>query len=231
MNAPKPWIALATVVSILGLASARAATDEEDGWKTVREDAGIVVSQWTAPERRLPRFRAVATIPATPLEILAVIGDAERHTEWRDRCSDSRILAQNADGSRILYNRNDGSWPVSDRDVVIESESSIRDDGRKIEVRFRSIESPLMPPQRGVVRMPSLLGHYRLESLGSEGTRVEYQIDVDLGGRVPRFAARYASEEMPLNTVRGLRAQVEKTRGQYDEFISEGLDAGRFGAK
>ena len=57
------------------------------------------------------------------------------------------------------------------------------------------------------------------------GTRVEYQIDVDLGGRVPGFIARYVSEEMPLNTVRGLRAQVAKTRGQYDAFIRERLDA------
>jgi hypothetical protein len=201
------------------------------GWKTVREDAGIVVSQWTAPERRLPRFRAVGTIPATPLEVLAVIRDVERHTEWRDRCRDSRVLERRGDGSLVLYNRNDGSWPVADRDVVLASESSIRDDGRKIEVRFRSIESLLMPPQRGVVRMPSLVGHYRLESLGSEGTRAEYQIDVDLGGRVPRFMARYVSEEMPLNTVRRLRAQVAKTRGQYDEFIRERLDAARFGAK
>jgi hypothetical protein len=225
------WIALVAIVAALGIPSANAATDEDDGWQKVREDAGIVVSQRTAPERRLPRFRAVGTIPATPLEILAVIGDVEHHTEWRDRCVESRILEQNGDGSRILYNRNDGSWPVSDRDVVIESETSIRDDGRTIEVRFRSIESPLMPPQRGIVRMPSLVGHYRLESLGPEGTSVEYQIDVDLGGRVPRFAARYASEEMPLNTVRGLRAQVEKTRGQYDEFIRERRDAGGLGTQ
>ncbi|MBW2290099.1 MAG: SRPBCC family protein [Deltaproteobacteria bacterium] len=201
------------------------------GWKTVREDAGIVVSQWTAPEQRLPRFRAVGMIPATPLEVLAVIRDVDRHTEWRDRCRESRVLARQGDGSTVLYNRNDGSWPAADRDVVLASNLTSQDDGRKIEVRFRSIESPLMPPRRGVVRMASLVGYYRLESLGSEGTRVEYQIDVDLGGRVPRFITRYVSEQMPLNTVRGLRAQVAKTRGRYDESIREWLDTGRFGAE
>jgi hypothetical protein len=196
---PLPW----------GLAAAEGA--DAPGWKTIREEAGIAISQRTEPERRLPSFRAVGTIPATPLEVLAVIRDVDRHTEWRDRCSESRVLTRLGDSSTVLYNRNDGSWPAADRDIVLASEVSFRDDGRTIEVRFRSVESTLMPPRQGIVRMPSLVGYYRLESLGSEGTRVEYRIDVDIGGRVPSFMARYVSEEMPLNTVRGLRAQVAKT--------------------
>ena len=210
---------------------ARADGGDAPDWETVREEAGIIVSRWAGPEQRLPRFRAVGTIPAAPLEVLAVIRDVDRHTEWRDRCSESRVLARHGDGSTVLYNRNDGSWPASDRDIVLASELSFQDDARKIEVRFRSIDSPLMPPRSGVVRMPSLVGHYRLESLGSEGTRVEYRIDADLGGRVPRFIARYVSEEMPLNTVRGLRAQVEETRGQYDESIRKLLATARFGSE
>ena len=79
--------------------------------------------------------------------------------------------------------------------------------------------------------MPSLVGHYRLELLGSGGTRVEYQIDVDLGGHVPSFIARYVGEQMPLNTVSGLRAQVARTGGQYDDWIREWLDTAPFEAE
>jgi hypothetical protein len=208
---------------------ARAEDAEPPDWTIVREEDGIVASQWHEPGRQFPRFRAVGTIPAEPLEVLAVIRDVERHTEWQDRCTDSRILKEGPKGRRVVYNRKDATWPVADRDIVLASETSFEDDGRRIEVRFQSTESPLMPPQRGVVRMPSLVGHYRLESVGPEETRVEYQIDVDLGGRVPGFIARYAGEEMPFATVRGLRAQVAKTRGQYDDFVRGLRDAGVVG--
>lgn len=218
MNAPKPrvarWLALAIVVSILGLPSADAATDEEEGWQTVREVDGVEVAR---REGGGPDFRGTTVLDASLPHVLAVLRDVPRHVEWRSRCVESRVLARRSDRIALLYNRMAGSWPLSDRDAVLRSETHV-DGPDAVRIEVHGVDSPLAPDPDGAVRI-DLEGRYALQALDPRRTRVEYRMRIDLGGAVPGWLARFVAEDMPLATLTGLRRQVAKTSGVYDAFV------------
>ena len=218
MNTPRPWIAkwlaLATVLSTLGLASAKAASDEEEGWRTVREVDGVEVAR---REGGVPDFRGTTVLDASLPQVLAVLRDVPRHVEWRSRCVESRVLAIQSDRVALLYSRTAGAWPISDRDVVFRSETQV-DGPDAVRIETHNVDSPLAPDPDGAVRI-ELEGGFALQALDQHRTRVEYRMRVDLGGAVPGWIARFAAEDMPLATLTGLRRQVAKTGGVYDAFV------------
>lgn len=185
-----------------------------DSWEPIRQEQGITISRLSGGGRQ-PTLRGTVVLEAELAELLAVLGDDPRRTEWMSRCIESRLLEKRPDGSTLVYTRTKGSWPVSDRDSVTESRLTLSPSQDHALIELRAAESPLMRPIPGVVRLPAMEGHYLLDSASPGHTRVEYQISVQLGGRVPGFVSAFVEKDLPFDTLHALREQVRKTRGQY----------------
>ena len=197
------------------------AADEiwEPDWIMIRDKDGVTVSRRQGAPGELPTVRATTSLEAGLLEVLAVLRDDDRRVEWLARCVDARLLERKSRWHSINYSRM-SAWPFRDRDVVVETQASIGPGGDTAMVRMQSIKSALARPVEGVVRMPALIGHYRLEAEGPTRTRVEYQLAIDLGGRVSGRIARLAHENLPLETIRNLRDHVPAVRASYSELIA-----------
>lgn len=193
-----------------------------DDWRHLTTKDGIEVSEREVPGRAFPIFRGVGTVEANLYDVFAVLSDVDRYTEWMHKCVDAREVRRESEMVRYSYNRTGAPWPVSDRDVVLRSETVVIDPGRKVHVGFGSVEEESVGPVKGVVRMRRLEGHYKLEALGPERTRVEYQVDADPAGRLPAWLVKRTTRDLPLHTLIKLRRQVTKTRGQYGELIGRG---------
>lgn len=189
------------------------------GWSPLAQEEGITVTSRPSEQSPLPIFRGVGVVDAPLLVVLAVITDADRHHEWIFSCSDSAMIAQDTETTGVVYNRTATPWPVPDRDVVLTSRVEVIDGEREIIVRFSATQNPQKPPVDGVVRMTYLQGHYHLWAEGEGRTRVEYQVDSDPGGRLPTWLATRGTRDMPLESLKGLRAQLVKTRGIYQERV------------
>ena len=195
-----------------------AGTADEGSWATHREEQGVRLEAKTG-DGPGPRFRATAEFDAGIFEVMAVLADDGRRTEWMPRCIESRPL-QVTPKSRVIYTRTEGNWPVSDRDAVVRSQVRISPDGDRAEIELEAIDWPGVPPIDGAVRMPELTGGYVLTSLGKDRTGVLYQVSVDLGGRVPGFVLDFVREQMPFDNLVALREQVITTRGTYGAEIA-----------
>lgn len=191
------------------------------GWEEVKRENGIVVYEKEAPGRDLATFRGVAKVDADLYQVLAVLADNDRRTEWQHRCIDARTIEHKGGFKRVAYNRTDAPWPADDRDVVLMTNVRVAKPGKLLFAEFRGISHRKMPKVDGVVRMPYLKGHYKLEWLSDTQTRVEYLVDADPGGWLPDWIANRASKELPFKTLTGLRKQVKRTKGVYDEKIAE----------
>ena len=198
----RPWL---LVSGLLFLAITLANPVRADR-QVVRVEEGITVEEEMSPGRVLPILTGTTTMAATPERIAAWIGAIHTYVDWQHRCEEARVLPP-TDGRRLAYNRIGSPWPVSDRDVVLESERTDFEDGR-IHIEFRSTEAPDVPVPGGVVRMPRLVGSYDLTPT-PEGTRVVYTVDSDPGGSLPGWLVRQASKDLPFHTLRNLRERVE----------------------
>lgn len=208
--------ALCVLALVADLAIVTAAGAEGgERWRVVRETDGIELSR---REDDATAFRAVAVVEASLPQVLAVLRDVPRHVEWRSRCVESRVLSRESPKVAILYNRIDGIWPIADRDVVIRSVTRV-DGPDAARIDLHVADSPLAPDPDGAVRMPQLDGSYALRAEGPARTRVEYRMKLSLGGAVPAWITRFASEDMPIATLTGLRRQVAKMQGAYDAFV------------
>lgn len=172
----------------------------------VREENGITVETEGAAERTLPILIGTTTVAAPPERVLAWIEATHTYVDWMHNCEEAKALGE-GDGARIVYNRIGSPWPVSDRDVVLRSTRTRRDDGA-IRVEFRDTTDPAAPPGQDAVRMARLVGSYELQPR-PEGTRVVYTVDSDPGGGLPAWLVRRASLELPYRTLANLRERAE----------------------
>ena len=183
-----------------------AAPAETHGWRETARSNGVVVAERSAPEQRVPTFRAIGLVEADLSTVLGVIREADRHPEWLEDCVGARVLAQENESVSYIYHRTDVPWPLADRDVILRTEVDVVEPGRLVFVRFRSApdKAPLVS---GVVRVATLEGFYRLEALAGRRTSVEYRVTMEPAGRVPTWIQRRATRSIPLGTVLGLQRQ------------------------
>jgi hypothetical protein len=179
----------------------------QDGWSLLRDDDGVRVFERDAPGRSLPELRGETAIDAPLAAVLAVVADVPGQTRWMHDCVESRVVKSESASTRLVYNRTGAPWPVSDRDVVLET---VIDpvEPEKARVRFHSVASEAAPPLDGVVRMPRLVGEFALEALAPARTRVIYQLDIDPGGSLPTWLARSTARDLPFQTLRGLSREA-----------------------
>ena len=208
------------LVAVLVVQAGSAVAVEADGhWHHEFTDEGIAVSMMTEEGRSLPAFRGVATVDANMFEVLGMLDDAKKATDWMANCMENKVIKQVNEFDRVIYNRTDAPWPVSDRDVVLFVGVTADLDKREVNIKFSSITNQGPGPIEGVVRMPRLKGYYKLQYVDDRHTKVTYQIDADSGGSLPDWLITRATRRLPVDTIAGMRKQLKKTMGNYEEFV------------
>lgn len=190
-------------------------------WHKVTRDAGIEVHQKDHPDRDLPSFRGVGMVNSSIYRVLAVLEDTTRHTEWMERCVESRVIKQMQKDERIIYNRTGAMWPVADRDVVVQGRLDFDVARQVVMLHFKSLRKSSVPKVDGVVRMTNLSGHYRLVRKGPHKTHVTFEVDADPGGALPAFVVKWASRDIPIKTIKALREQSKDMGGRRGELVKD----------
>lgn len=216
-----PRLPLAAVACLSLYAASLPATGRcADAWQLAVDERGVRVHTRAGAGGNLPEFRGLITVDASVWQVLAILDDLDRTCEWTKRCVANRELKRAGFKARWFYHRTAAPWPFADRDAVMRGDVTGMDTGIDIRLHFRKDADSLLPPVDGVVRMPVMQGHYRVERLTASKSRVTMQIRAHPGGWIPNWAARWVSKRIPVDTLVGLRKQLVRTRGQYDKFLT-----------
>ena len=152
-------------------------------------------------------------MPMSIERIAYVLDDTESKKEWVSRLKEETRLEENSSSYRsIAYQHYNLSWPVSDRDYVIESKWSVMKD-KKLPTMILSIKSIVLdsvPEIEGRVRGQLYRLVYKLEKLESNQTRVTVEIMVNPKGLLPNFMINLIQKDWPITTLRQLNAQALK---------------------
>jgi len=211
------WRALALLAIGLALAAPALGAD----WQVIAQRDGIVVSRRPALGRAFPQLRAVGEVTGTPYEVLAVLLDVPAHVRWLPDCVESRTLHRVDAWRYVIYTRTDAPWPVSDREAVIENEVIFLEPPSKLKVTFEALPAPEIARARGTVRMKTVNGYYLIEAIDDRRSLVQYELDADPAGTLPAWLVTYQSTRNPMQTLIGLRARLQATRGQYRAQIAK----------
>lgn len=186
-------------------------------WKFLYEKDGFKAFEYQgAPVA----YRAEGTVDVDILELAAVLVDVPRRTEWVSHLVENRLLEGDPQGHQIAYSRYDLPWPVQDRDAVIESTVELDETRGWVRVQFWNVRSAAAPERRDCLRVPLSEGDFTLEDTGHGAVRVTYTIRLDPGGWLPDWVVRIFVRDAPATTLRAFKAQVLKTRGQYEDFLA-----------
>jgi hypothetical protein len=215
-------LAFSVALALGGVADVRG--DDESGWRKIHEERGIVVSTQEEAGQELPRFRGQATLAGSVLHVLAILLDDARSKEWAKSADEAQVLRSVDARTQIVYSRSHQTWPVRDRDLVMRRSVEVLKPAQAFRVRLVCISGE-KPAVEGVIRLAHCETSIALTQVDANHTYVDYRVRADPGGNSPSFMVRWASKNIPLDTLSALGKQVERTRGQYASVVKVWQDA------
>ncbi len=189
--------------------------EDSGGWRTLSAEDGITVSARREPGSDVSTFRGQGKLRGYVLHLLAILIDDVRSKEWQEQVAEGRLL-RSLDGlhSQLVYSRSRQTWPVKDRELVMQRTVDILDPGRVYRVHLVCAPDAV-PAKKGVVRVADCDTDFLLRKVDEHTTFVDASVRVDPGGATPGWIANLASKNIPRDTLTALQKQAERTAGQY----------------
>lgn len=182
------------------------------GWEKIDvSDDGIARYRREIPGVNIVAFRGEATLEAPLMRVAAVIDNVEREHEWMSDLVVSYDIERASDLDRWEYNRTRAPWPISDRDFVIHTLITFRRTPEEsIFIDMKSAENAKKPPVPGVVRGELMNSKFVLIAKNPTQTFFICEILADPKGVIPKWIVNIFQKSWPIDTIRGLRAQLLK---------------------
>ncbi len=186
----------------------------EPSWEKLKEEQGITVYGRPVAGSDLKEFRAEALIDATMEVVNNVLCDVPTLKDWMPNTLSAELLYLRGFEYAVMYQEMQSPWPVANRDFLYEIFITRTPDSIIREVRaIDHGKYPRYAPRRGIVRVTSMEGGWRLLRRG-KSTFAVYHMKSNPGGSLPAWVANGASRDLPFKVMLGLRARVRDPRYQ-----------------
>jgi hypothetical protein len=203
---------------LLWCASTTAMSDaSEPGWQVLAQERGITVSVREEPGRELPTFRGQGVIEGDVLLVLAVVLDAVGSMEWAEGADEVRVVKTIDARNDVLYTRTDTPWPVSDRDMYMTRKTEVVKPGEEFRLSVKCMKGE--KEREDTIRILDCDSHFVLRKVDANHTSIDYMVNVDPRGSLPKFLIKWASKKVPFDTLVNLEAFAKKERARYQKDI------------
>ena len=151
-------------------------------WNFAKEEDGIKIYTRVLKNSSLKSYKGEVTIHAPVKKVCSLFGNARNIDWWGPDFKGIKVLAYEPDKYVRFYYIYNMPWPLADRDLV--------------------------PDVPGLVRIKKYSQKWTVQPLDKGNVQVTLEGFVDPGGNVPAWLYNMLVTEMPLRTIRLMRARV-----------------------
>jgi hypothetical protein len=173
------------------------------GWEFVCEENGVTITRTSVPKSPLKCTKGVAVMKASPIEVYELVRNIEIYKTWDPKIVESKLIRKLSDNTSINYLELAPWFPVSARDVCFIQYVKKEKNGTYI-VAWRSVEDPLVPKKRGVVRALMSTSGFVITPLQRQSL-VTFVLQFDLKGWIPTALMNQVTATQPM-----ILAHIEK---------------------
>lgn len=173
-------------------------------WTFIKEVDGIKIYTHKELNSSLKSYKGETDIDASMKKVCALLGTAKNMDWWGEDITNIKILEHEDQKFIQYYFIYDMPWPVTDRDLVVES--TIKMD--TINAKYTVSSKPLLkkiPVNTEIVRINNYRQKWTVQSISNGKVHVVLEGLIDPGGNVPAWLINMLATEMPLKTIRLLR--------------------------
>ena len=157
-------------------------------------------------------FVGIAEIDAPQHSVLHLLYDLDAATEWVWKTREMRILKElSEDQGRIVYQLVSAPWPLSDREIISQSQGYRDPKTGEVFIKMTAIPD-FIPENDNYVRVPQLEGAWNIIPLSENQCRVVFRVHLEPGGEIPSWLANIAVIDTPYNTMANMREMVKREK-------------------
>jgi len=171
----------------------------QENWTLEKDQEGIKVYTRHKKGFVIKEFKAITYTSKSISELEEILEDVENYPNWVYSVSSGKLIKE-LGNDRTLYYSLDLPWPVSDRDIVIQSVKS-KDNGLRYDM---TATQGGYPDQSGLVRMTSAFGSWQF--IPKDGKiEITYQFYGNPAGSIPTWMINMLIVDGPFETLKKLR--------------------------
>jgi len=176
----------------------------ESNWvlKYDKDDISVFVRETPSG---LNEFKAITTIDANVQSVYSVITDLKTPERTKEKISDCSLLMSYSNYHNICYFKLNMPWPLSDRDLISESKTTVTPNNVTI-----SMESnhDYINQKEDYIRIKTFKGHWKLERLDNQQTKAEFQL-LTSPEKMPNWLVNMFLLDTPVSTLKKVKKAVQ----------------------
>lgn len=183
---------------------------QDKEWVLLSNRDGIDTYRAVVEKPNIDEFRAITTLNCR-LDIIAVVlKDFPRYPDWMPNCIEARQVETIDDNNLRLYYQHHTPWPVRNRDAVLHVASRLDTIAKALYISSIAVNDSCFPPSNNPVRMLKMEAYWKIQFIDENHTYISYRLLSDPGGYIPANQANRFTENLPYQTLLGLKQMISK---------------------
>lgn len=188
------------------------------------EDNDIKVYTRLKPDSNsdFKEFKGTTHIKSRITALVALLDAPDLACEWMHNCVDFKFIEEVSDTQKYSYSINNAPWPVTDRDLVVYSDTQQNSHDYSVTISLSSAFDKVAEDD-DYIRVKELNGTWTLTPMDNGLIEVTYQLFLDPAGSLPSMIASTTVVDTPYYTLLNLREIITKHDLQSKQlsFINE----------
>ncbi len=179
-------------------------------WTKIEDTKGLQLFSGPKSDTGIYPFKAIFTVKHKLEDVIMVLADTSKKTEWVPRMSKSLTLEQSAPDNRIEYGVVDMPWPLKDRDAIVRINTIVDVSLTHVTLKIESDLDDKVLEKRNIRAKvyPSLVEIYYMPE--TQETLMEIETFVDPKGAIPKWIVNFFQKIEAKRMARQMKRQLDR---------------------